>query len=465
MKQPFLCLILMFLAATSASATTYYVAASGGSDSNNCTQAQSTSTPKLTLASAFGCVTASNGDTIQMRGGTYAVGLIDPPSGTSYANALTITNFSGETVTINGIDTDPALWMTGLHTYIIIKGDVPCSSGSSCHFVVDAGCNVSMANRALGTDCPSASGNAIKWTSVSNGTPTPNHIRLENMELRNSRFSGIQTADRGTANEGFFEFLHLHVHDVGTRANLDHGFYLESPSNRVEYCDSHDNAAYGLQFDNGPTNNSIVRFNKIHDNAQIPGGGGGIYCADSTGTAGGTLMYNNLIYNNASYGIQLRCPTSKFYNNTFYHNGNINLYIEDQTANSLVRNNIASGASGGVAEDVRLEGSVNVTFENNLVGSSSLVRIGDTGTVLNNNLLSSNPLFVSTGTPDLHLTSSSPARGAGQNLSSDFTSDYDGVARPGSGAWDIGAFQFASGSNTPRVNISGKTVISGKALP
>lgn len=52
--------------------------------------------------------------------------------------------------------------------------------------------------------------------------------------------------------------------------------------------------------------------------------------------------------------------------------------------------------------------------------------------------------------PDGTLQSTSPARGLGTNLTSlgiaALNSDKNGVARPGSGAWDAGAYQFGSGS-------------------
>lgn len=46
--------------------------------------------------------------------------------------------------------------------------------------------------------------------------------------------------------------------------------------------------------------------------------------------------------------------------------------------------------------------------------------------------------------PNLHLNTSSPARSAAINLSSQFAVDMDGQARPASGSWDIGADQYGS---------------------
>ncbi len=58
---------------------------------------------------------------------------------------------------------------------------------------------------------------------------------------------------------------------------------------------------------------------------------------------------------------------------------------------------------------------------------------------------------------NLHLQSSSPLVGQGVNLYSIFTTDADGISRPASAAWDIGAYQYAT--STPTYTIGG--TISG----
>ena len=79
-----------------ASQTTYYVSTSG-SDGRSCAQAQSQSTPKLTLNNAVGCLRA--GDTLFVRGGVYEEWLlVNVPSGTSWSNKVRIAALPGETV-------------------------------------------------------------------------------------------------------------------------------------------------------------------------------------------------------------------------------------------------------------------------------------------------------------------------------------------------------------------------------
>jgi hypothetical protein len=50
--------------------------------------------------------------------------------------------------------------------------------------------------------------------------------------------------------------------------------------------------------------------------------------------------------------------------------------------------------------------------------------------------------FVSGKDSDYHLTGDSPLRGAAQNLSEFYSTDFEGNSLPDSGAWDVGAFQY-----------------------
>src|SRR5713101_8675509 len=87
------------LSPRAATAATYYVATTGN-DANSGTQAQ----PFRTIAK--GLTVLRTGDTLYLRGGTYAENIDNNnqtiPSGTSWSNAVTLAAYPSETVTIRG---------------------------------------------------------------------------------------------------------------------------------------------------------------------------------------------------------------------------------------------------------------------------------------------------------------------------------------------------------------------------
>ena len=166
-------------------------------------------------------------------------------------------------------------------------------------------------------------------------------------------------------------------------------------------------------------------------------------------------------------------------NNTFADfTGRQAIYLQDGNSsavwsNIVVENNIVfnSGSEpntgGQVGQPIRLEtgnytcGSTVVVDYNNVNAGSN----GGTVVVCNNNTYSQPhgqsgaPVFTSyaeySASNDYHLqSSSSPDIGQAINLTSSCTStlavctDKDGAARPSSGAWDLGAYEFSS-SNAP----------------
>jgi hypothetical protein len=119
----------------------------------------------------------------------------------------------------------------------------------------------------------------------------------------------------------------------------------------------------------------------------------------------------------------------------------------------VVKNNLIVGAT---AVAINSEAGVTATIDRNLlyspptnqayttsVNSSSNFRTFAQWQALGydtNGIYGSDPLLTET----YRLGASSPAIGEGENLSAYFTTDADGNTRPASGAWDIGAFQYAA---------------------
>lgn len=148
----------------------------------------------------------------------------------------------------------------------------------------------------------------------------------------------------------------------------------------------------------GGSQNNQIYYNVVNGDHQLIYAGGG---KDHSGS---------VIYNNTQYG------------------GSLGIYIEGGGKLAAVKNNIFWGVSGTVLNDTSSMGSVS-----------------------NNNLNSSNPLFVNAGT-NFHLTANSPCRYAGTNIG--LTMDMDGYDITSGGSPDLGAYQYQASNLSPPSNLS-----------
>ena len=114
-------------APTITSGATYWVAKTG-SDSNSCSQAQSQSTPRLTINGGLKCL--AGGDTLYILSGTYnekiesRAGTPSVPSGTSWTNMTTISAAPGSElkVILRPDSADHVVYLLGTHRYINFNG-------------------------------------------------------------------------------------------------------------------------------------------------------------------------------------------------------------------------------------------------------------------------------------------------------------------------------------------------------
>ena len=100
---------------------TYYVAKTG-SDSKSCTQAQSASTPKLTIKAGLACL--KGGDTLIIKAGTYNEGIPIKtiPSGASNSSHTVIRAAAGEKVVINGVVNGAGVMLIYSRSFITFDG-------------------------------------------------------------------------------------------------------------------------------------------------------------------------------------------------------------------------------------------------------------------------------------------------------------------------------------------------------
>jgi len=343
----FLCLFLGLLSPQLCAAATYYVA-TNGNNSNPGT----IGSPFLTIAKGLSVLAA--GDTLYIRAGTYAEYIDNNvPSGTSFTNAVTVSGFPSEVVTIRpNSGNDHVINFNGSGpSYIIFN-----------NLVIDA---------------TNAGHNGMKLQGG------PNHIRVQNCEFKNAVESGILLTD----GSGFNEFINVNSHNNGQIGYAPpvaaYGMYIATANNLVDRCSIHDNVGYGIHTYSatGGADNITIRNTRIYNNGRNTSN----YVFGVLVGPGG-VAYNNLIYGNQR-GLQVFTGSGSAYNNTIYNNIN---------------------------EAIQVYGSASLTYTNNIIYSNGSTLNGSGSS--SNNLLT-NPNFVNAGSGDFHLQAGSPAIDAGVTLS------------------------------------------------
>jgi hypothetical protein len=324
----------------------------------------------------------SAGSTLIIGSGTYAESITSVPAGTSWTNAVT--------------------FRAATPLGVIIRPNAPTTGpldlqSANYHYVVFDG---------FIFDGTNADFQAVKLSFA-------HHIRIQNGEVRNAPVNGIIVSGEGT---DFNEFINLEVYNNA----VSHGIYIWGANSLVDGCHVHHNGRYGIHFydsGKGLVNNSIVRNNIVHNNGLKTQSGSLLIGGN------GSQVYNNIVYNDVVFGIRLQysgVQNAKVFNNTVYNISGTGIYITG--SNHEVRNNISFNNSGPEIDNQ------------------------STGSTLSNNL-TTDPSFVNAGAANFHLQSGSPAINAGTSLvSSVVTTDFDGVSRPQGSAYDIGAYEFTSGT-------------------
>ena len=162
----------------------------------------------------------------------------------------------------------------------------------------------------------------------------------------------------------------------------------------------------------------------------------GVYSAGS-----GTTIRNTVCYNN-NHGVYLTAAAtgSSIENSTLVANVANGLRTETGAA-PAVKNTYMGGNAGG---DCNRGGSSDVDWT---IITSMASDALSTESGLTNSIAWSTANFtnVTAGSIDVHLVTGSALIGAGTDLSSDFTVDFEGDTRS---SWDVGPDEFASGGTT-----------------
>ena len=199
----------------------------------------------------------------------------------------------------------------------------------------------------------------------------------------------------------------------------------------------------GDQMDNIRIHDNLILSSlPLRNNILLGGSDGG------TEVLGTVYVYNNIIVGSEWGGLRVNDPqgTVIIQNNVLYDNGtpgfegNAQLYIERAGVDRITaQNNILYAESGqnyyefGPGADPSA-----LNASHNLVYNAGPCPVWEAVCI------NANPLFVNLASGDFHLQPSSPAIDAG--MDTDFATDYEGVIRPQGSSFDIGAYEYVTGT-------------------
>jgi Right handed beta helix region len=305
---------LAWLTAATAEGATYYVAKTG-SNSRSCSQAQSASAPKLTIAAGLACVRA--GDTLVISPGTYAEGINDTiPSGTSTSTRTRVIGLNGARWTLR-------------------PGSISQCFSKTAAIRVHSRKYVEIADVIVdGAVCTGPSALVI-YSGASN-----NNV-LRNSEVKGARYATGILFQGGTTSR--ITLSNVSSHDHGND-NYDHCFYPTGNDHVLENVTGYNCSGHGLHLfhnDDNKNNRNTIKSSKFYNNASW---GIGIY------QGSGNQVYSNTVTNNGrkythTGGIRLSADTTKLYSNTITNHVNAGYCIRiDRSAyGSTVHNNVCSG--------------------------------------------------------------------------------------------------------------------------
>lgn len=311
-----LLLLLALLLPTSAVAADRYTSSTGSDTANNCGNIALPCNLANGFANEMAQIVAGAGDVLYMCIGPcngsgaaevatrFDSSLYTVPAGTTYANALTIKAYPGETVTIQTV------WLATNASYVILSGF-----------------KVSSAN--IGGTLPVA----VVNTSV-------HHIRHVDMEVSDGLDSSNIEVGFGSHHN---EFINVNSHTCGTSL-LHHGIYVyeDADDTLIDGGQYHGCAGSGVQIYSGVSGprRVIVRNVRSYEN------GLGMFASGVD-----SLYSNNLIYDNAAHGFSTRfgfSSNNKYYANTIVGNGDNCLDNDSTDRGHQARNNVCWNNGGGI---------------------------------------------------------------------------------------------------------------------
>jgi parallel beta-helix repeat protein len=425
---------------------TYYVATSG-SDSDPGTITQ----PWATIQHALD--TATVGDTIMVRGGTYNEYLGTNTSGIP-GHPITLQGYPGETVVLNGSGLN---WRYGIDIggadHLVIQNltitDYIRNGLRGFGFVSWYGStNITLRNLEF-----SLVGTPVKFNRGGTG------IHLENITAHTYDSAGFDCGPNGPGINISLCNVTFFGPGNGTNTAVD-GFAVEYGSNvTMEDCTAigHPGDGFDFKSDNTTLRRCIAR-NNSRNNIKLWGDNSSlINCLSSNSglvnlvleTGGSYTITNCLFASRDSYGYlaemgynagattPITVYNTIFYNDdpdmagtTLYLGGNVSLTANHNLYYNPYREN-----------DVIDAAFLGRTFSNHDINDGTWHNLSGCG----HNSSYANPLFTNASTDDYHLAAGSPAVDAGTSIMAPSV-DLDHRSRPQGAAYDIGPYERLAGA-------------------
>ncbi len=435
-------LFLSFVFSNTYSAT-YYVAKTG--DDNN---TGSIGSPWLTLQKGANIAVA--GDTVYVKEGTYNERVLFSNSGTA-TDVIVFTNFLNDAVIIDG---NSISWGASWNGLVDL---------SDVNYIEFSGFTVQNADYT-GIWIENASYITVKncktYNTFSSGIGVWNssNITIHNNEVELACNDGEQECIT-LSQSSFCNVFNNEVHHNGQGTNGGEGIDVKQGSHDINIYKNevhHLNNRLGIYADawDMHTYNINIYNNKVHHCSES----GIAIASENGGLIENVKVYNNLVYTNKYGGIEIGSwsdigfqgvmPISdvKIINNTCFNNGNYDsgwgfgIVIDNPNASGvLIQNNICSDNSAQLSVQ-QINGSA--VIENNLIYGNNTA----SGTLVGNNAILQNPLFIDVSVDDFHLQSTSPAIDNGASLGAPIF-DFENNNRPFGASVDIGAYEYSTVTN------------------
>ena len=389
----------------------YYVATNGNDSTGN----GSIGSPWATVAHAASLM--SSGSTLYVRGGNYSEMFhLSGPNGSDALNPTVIINYPGETPVFNDNNVAGGIVRLDGLSWFVLSGLTILSNNIGVIVGYAGSCS---------------------------------NVVLTNLTVYDIGQQGIQVE----GNSHDILLVNNTVHDTGLWIYNGEGFYIGQGDSAGIMDNTHNvivrsNLIYnttdeGIEIKPG-TYSCVVEGNTLHTcnkPQNTYGAGSGAIEIDQEGTYNyysgnpNHLVRNNLVYDTV---IGLRASNGGYYyNNIIYGCSTEGILIDNPDGDSWTR----------------------YIWNNTVATSSGIVFSAGTACILNNigyssgsyNLSTNASYFVNMAAHDYHLVAGSAPIGAGTNLFSVVATDFDGNARPTSGAFDNGAYQYtaAGGAASP----------------